>query len=142
MTTQTTEQTNNDFNLMKALVINRVDGIHSGEEVSRIFKAVKQRYPEQLPKVAILEDAIRNHNWCFSAFDLADIVAILRDFQTTDDFEADVERLLTAIADSHALAEFRAAEATGDELKAKAKLLFDQYGKNATWADVLTILAE
>jgi hypothetical protein len=106
--------------------------------LQNLLRDVREIHPNQFPKLMVLMEA-HKRQYIFKMFPLADKVEILRNFEVTPDFQADVRRLLDLVMDGHALAEF---ETIDDPYKRAAKILVDRHGDNATWQEAMAILAE
>lgn len=118
-----------DFDQMADLVLGYVEYIHS-------------LFPEQFPKLPLLLEAIESGeiNDC-----TADLRGLLRDFQLTKDFPADVDRFIGLVkaANSSAAVEAEIAALVAlDPISLKARKFVDTYGERGTWADVERVLAE
>ena len=130
------------FDLAVGLILShRFEG--SGDDVlPKLFSLIAEICPAAHDRIMVLAAAIKTPE--FEQYGLADPGEILRTFETTADFSADVARFIRLMrkADESAVLEAKVEAATNDEFRQVARDFVEQLGLNATRDDLEAFLAE
>jgi hypothetical protein len=129
-----------EFDNMVNLIVSYDQEGHDAD-LADIFKTVREICPSAFDKLLLITAACKDPR--FESAGAADAARILKAFETTSNFKADLDRFLGIMLDVDYLAEFQVRVATGDYFAKAAKKFVEEYGESAqAYADVEKCLAQ
>jgi len=129
-----------EFYNMVDLVMSYANEGREDDYTVEMFKAVRETCPSAFDKLLLIAAATKDPR--FHLAGAADAGKLLKNFETTTNFKADLSRFLELVFDVDYLVEFQARVAAGDYIANTAKRFVDEYGQSAgTYANLQECLA-
>lgn len=129
-----------EFDNMVGLIVSYEQEGYDDADLKDIFKTVRATCPSAFDKLLLIVAALKDPR--FESAGVADAARILKTFETTSNFKADLDRFLGIMLDMDYLSEFQDRVATGDYFAKAAKKFVDEYGESAqAYSDVEKCLA-